>query len=59
MPSSESSKRMKAKKVAEKKASEELRDASMKGLVRREGLSDITQLDDASQREKQAQRTEK
>lgn len=53
------SKNAKAKKDAEKKGGEELRDASMRGLVARNKLSDITQLENATHRERQAQRNDK
>jgi hypothetical protein len=41
------------------KAASELRDAAMKGLVRREALTDVAQLEGASLREKQGQRKHK
>lgn len=53
------SKQAKAKKDAEKKGGEELRDASMRSLVTQDRLSDITQLENSSLRERQAQRNEK
>ena len=46
----------KAKKDAIEQGSKELRDASMTGLVPHERLSDITQLEGSSLREKQAQK---
>lgn len=53
------SKNAKAKKDAEKKGGEELRDASMRGLVTRNKLSDITQLENSTLRERQAQKSGK
>ena len=46
----------KEKKNAEETGSKELCDASMHGLVPRERLLDITQLEGSSNREKQAQK---
>ena len=43
----------------EKKASLELREAAMNGIVKRQGLTDITQLDGATAREKSGQRLAK
>ncbi|KAJ7725538.1 hypothetical protein B0H16DRAFT_1736055 [Mycena metata] len=43
----------------ETKAALELRDAAMKGLVRRDRLTDVAQLEGASVREKQGQRSHK
>lgn len=43
----------------ETNAALELRDAAMKGIVRRDALTDVAQLDGASFREKQGQRTSK
>lgn len=43
----------------EKKASLELREAAMNGIVKRQGLTDITQLDGATAREKSGQRLSK
>jgi hypothetical protein len=40
----------------ESKAALELRDAAMKGVVKRQGLTDISQLDGSTLREKQGQR---
>ena len=45
----------KAKKTATKKASSELREASMTGLVKHDKLTDITQYTGASEREIQGQ----
>ena len=50
------SKRAKEKKNVEEQGSKELREASMLGLVPRETLTDITQLEDSSIREKQGQK---
>ncbi|KAJ3513343.1 hypothetical protein NMY22_g15068 [Coprinellus aureogranulatus] len=53
------SKRAKAKVDGEKQASLELREAAMKGVVKRQALFDITQLDGATAREKSGQRGSK
>ena len=50
------SKRAKNKKNVEEQGSKELQEASMLGLVPRETLTDITQLEGTSTREKQAQK---
>ena len=50
------SEEVKLKKKADKKATSELREASMVGLVKRDKLTDITHYDNASEREKQGQR---
>lgn len=46
----------KQKSAIEAKAGQELRDAAMTGLARREGLIDVSELDGSSIREKQGQR---
>lgn len=55
----EKSSQMKRKKAMEEQTGKELRDASMKSLVPRKGLTDISTLEDTSVREKQGQRNEK
>ena len=50
------SRQSKKKKNVEEQGSNELREASMLGLVPRETLTDITQLEDSSIREKQGQK---
>ncbi|KIJ24057.1 hypothetical protein M422DRAFT_275258, partial [Sphaerobolus stellatus SS14] len=50
---------VKQRKSTEKEAALELRKASMLGIVNREKLSDVSQLDGASVREKQGQRKRK
>ncbi|KDQ23595.1 hypothetical protein PLEOSDRAFT_171138 [Pleurotus ostreatus PC15] len=52
----EQSAQIKKKRSVESQASSELREASMKGLVHRESLVDVSALPGASVREKQAQR---
>ncbi|KAF7310148.1 Myb-like domain-containing protein [Mycena indigotica] len=47
------------KAKVEQDAALEIRDAAMRGLVRRENLTDVAQLDSASVREKQGQRRRK
>ena len=50
------SRKSKEKRNVEEQGSKELREASMLGLVPRETLTDITQLEDSSIREKQGQK---
>jgi hypothetical protein len=52
----DSTAKSKRKTIIEDQAGHQLRDAAMKGLARREGLIDVSELDGASFREKQGQR---
>ncbi|KAJ6523215.1 hypothetical protein B0H19DRAFT_1202092 [Mycena capillaripes] len=52
----DSSAKSKRKADVEEQAGQQLRDAAMKGLARREGLIDVSELDGASVRERQGQR---
>jgi hypothetical protein len=56
VPVKESAAKLKRKAEIEDQAGKELRDTAMKGLARVEGLIDVSELDGASVREKQAQR---
>lgn len=47
------------KLALERQAGAELRDAAMRGLVKRQGLSDVTECDGATAREKGGQRVER
>lgn len=53
---SEAKERLRTKEKAEAVAGAELRDASLRSLVRRDQLSDIGNIEGASKREKQGQR---
>ena len=49
----------KAKATLEKVAGEEMRDAAMRGLVPRKKLTDVTEVEGATLREKSGQRKER